>query len=169
MHRALRWRWVPGVTGAALLLSPLCVAAQQPQGEAGDQAPLQTEVHELRLELQRLQRRLDSVEARIAATPPVASATHGVVAPPAASGPDDASAAAATLTPQIVENWDALREGMDPQRVRTLLGEPSRDFKLGGQGVWYYHYAGVGGGSVMFSRGDGKVLSWQRPPFHAWW
>ncbi|MFZ0470597.1 MAG: hypothetical protein WAL92_16865 [Thiogranum sp.] len=169
MHRGLRWRWGPSVTGAVLLLLPLCVPAQQPQGEADDQASLQTEVHELRQELQRLQRRLDSIEARIAATPPAAPATPGATAPPAASRPDDASAAAATLTPQIVENWEALREGMEPQRVRTLLGAPSRDFKLGGQAVWYYHYTGVGGGSVMFSRGDGKVLSWQRPPFHAWW
>jgi len=168
MHRGLRWRWTPGVTGAVLLLLPLCVPAQPPQGEADDQASLQTEVHELRLELQGLQRRLDSIEARIAARPPVASATPGATPPAAASGPGDASAAA-TLTPQLVENWDALREGMEPQRVRTLLGDPSRDFQLGGQAVWYYHYTGVGGGSVMFSRGDGKVLSWQRPPFHAWW
>jgi len=152
-----------------LLLLPLCVRAQQPQGGVDDQAPLQTEVHELRQELQRLQRRLDSIEARIAATPAAVRAKPGTMAPPAASQPDDDSAAAATLTPQIVENWDALREGMEPQRVRTLLGAPSRDFKLGGQTVWYYHYTGVGGGSVMFSRGDGKLLSWQRPPFHAWW
>jgi hypothetical protein len=169
MHRGLRWCRGANVTGAVLLLLPLCVPAQQPPGEADDQASLQTEVHELRQELQSLQRRIDSIEARIAATPPVASATHGATAPPATSGPDDARAAAATLTPQIVENWEALREGMDPQRVRTLLGAPSRDFELGGQAVWYYHYTGVGGGSVMFSRGDGKVLSWQRPPFHAWW
>ncbi|MGD8935947.1 MAG: hypothetical protein PVF07_05665, partial [Thiogranum sp.] len=133
------------------------------------QASLQTEVHELRQEMQRLQRRLDSIEARITATPAAVRATPGTMAPPAASQPDDNSAAAATLTPQIVENWDALREGMEPQRVRTLLGAPNRDFKLGGQTVWYYHYTGVGGGSVMFSRGDGKLLSWQRPPFHAWW
>jgi hypothetical protein len=169
MYRGLSWRCARSLTGAVLLLLPLCVPAQQPQGGVDDQASLQTEVHELRQEMQRLQRRLDSIEARITATPAAVRATPGTIAPPAASQPDDDSAAAATLTPQIVENWDALREGMEPQRVRTLLGAPSRDFKLGGQTVWYYHYTGVGGGSVMFSRGDGKLLSWQRPPFHAWW
>ncbi|MGW8311224.1 MAG: hypothetical protein ACWGNB_09195 [Thiogranum sp.] len=168
MHRGLCRHYAPSLTGAVLLLLPLCVPAQPPQGGGDDQASLQTEVRELRLELLRLQSRLDSIEARITATPSADRAAPGATAPPAASRPDDDSAAA-TLTPQIVENWDALREGMEPQRVRTLLGAPSRDFKLGGQAVWYYHYTGVGGGSVMFSRGDGKVLSWQRPPFHGWW
>jgi hypothetical protein len=58
---------------------------------------------------------------------------------------------------------------MSPEQVKASLGEPSRNFTLSGQKVWYYYYTGVGGGSVLFSRGNGNVLDWQRPPFHGWW
>jgi hypothetical protein len=126
--------------------------------------------------LKAMQERLDAIEAGRVAEPSstVPSGNSPAEPPPARHEVDsgdgaDASASGSVLTPQVAENWAALREGMNPEQVEALLGQPSRDFKLNGQTVWYYYYTGVGGGSVMFSRGKRTLFDWQRPPFHGWW
>lgn len=176
------------IVAATLLLAPLRLPAEPPVGHDGDIAALRTQVEALREAVQAMQLRLDAIEtqlgngAPLTAAPAIATPHATASAPPkpgaqahaATSTPPPASGATAdssarTLTPQIVESWDGLHESMEPADVRRLLGEPSRRFELRGQSVWYYHYTGVGSGSVMFSRGDGRVMSWQRPPFHGWW
>jgi len=186
-------RYLSMTVAAMLLLAPLRLPAEPAAGHDGDIAALRMQVEALREAVQEMQKRLDAIETRLGtgapltatpATPPPdatasapskpeapAHAATSTSPPPTApaGGGATADSSARTLTPQIVESWDGLHEGMEPADVRRRLGEPSRRFELRGQPVWYYYYTGVGGGSVMFSRGDGKVMSWQRPPFHAWW
>ncbi len=62
--------------------------------------------------------------------------------------------------------WNELKEGMAAADVKKILGPPSSQFKTGNITVWYYHYSGVGSGSVTISS-DGKLSDWQRPS-HGW-
>ena len=186
-------RYLSMTVAAMLLLAPLRLPAEPPAGQDGDSAALRTQVEALREAVQAMQKRLDAIEgqlgdgAPLSAAPATALPNATAPVPPKPKAPAPAAnstssqprtpatgstttgTSARTLTPRIVESWDGLHAGMEPADVRALLGEPSRRFALSGQPVWYYYYTGVGGGSVMFSRGDGKVMSWQRPPFHAWW
>jgi hypothetical protein len=168
--------WLAAIGIVLLLLSPQPAPAQPPQQPADDAAALRKQVDNLRRMLEDMQKRLDAVEAGRGSEPASTMPSSGAAAEPspaepqAKSGDSGAPTASGTvLTPQIAENWSALREGMNPEQVKALLGQPSRDFKLSGQTVWYYYYTGVGGGSVAFSRGDGNLRDWQRPPFHGWW
>ncbi len=152
----------PALITAILLLLPLQVLAQSED----DNASLRKQVQALQQALQSVQKRLDVIETdlhsgRLPTAPSVQNPGAGGVGTPQISGP--------SLTPQRVENWSKLHKGMDPDQVEALLGKPGRHFKLSGQTVWYYHYTGVGSGSVVFARGKNKLLDWQRPPFHAWW
>jgi hypothetical protein len=159
-------------TGAILLLLASQVTAQPAQQPADDTAVLREEVEHLQRALKSIQERLDAIEAgRV-----FESTTGNAAAGPSPTQPESRSAddsvtpvPVAAPTPQAAENWTALRRGMSPEQVKALLGDPSRNFKLSGQTVWYYHYTGVGSGSVVFSRGNGNLLDWQRPPFHGWW
>ena len=170
MHRGLSL-----ATAALLLLLPLRLPAA---GQADETASLRRQVDELRRTLETVQHRLDAIEARPGVSPTSEQGTKPEqVATPAvrsqgmpATGTGGGSPAkGATLTSQMVENWQSLRAGMSEKEVRSLLGEPTRTFELSGQPVWYYYYMGVGGGSVMFTDKNGQLLSWQRPPFHGWW
>ncbi len=162
----------PALITAVLLLIPL----QAPAQSEDDNASLRKQVQALQQTLQSVQKRLDVIETDLHSgrlstapsshaagkqSPPVQNTSGGGVGTPQISGP--------SLTPQRVENWSKLHKGMDPDQVEALLGKPGRHFKLSGQTVWYYHYTGVGSGSVVFARGKNKLLDWQRPPFHAWW
>jgi hypothetical protein len=170
--------WLAAIGIVLLLLSPQPVPAQPPQQPADDAAALRKQVDNLQRMLEAMQKRLDAVEAGRGGSEPAstvpssgaAAAEPSPAEPEVKSGESGAATASGTvLTPQVAENWSALREGMNPEQVKALLGQPSRDFKLSGQTVWYYYYTGVGGGSVAFSRGDGNLRDWQRPPFHGWW
>lgn len=174
----------------ALLPASVCAAAP-PAGAGGDQATLQRQIETLQrtarqLDLQRqiealrraveqLQRRVHTLEARL--PPPAPAAATGAAVP--GTRPAAPASAAATpvpappsnakvLTPQIKENWRALKRGMSADQVRGLLGAPSRRLEINGQPLWYYYYTGTGGGSVMFSD-SAMVVSWQHPPFGWLW
>jgi SmpA / OmlA family len=168
--------WLAAIGTVLLLLSSQAVPAQPPPQPADDIAALRKQVNDLQRILEDMQKRLDAMEACRASQPASNVPSSGAAAEPSPAEPEvrsgDSGAATASgtvLTPQVAENWSALRKGMNPEQVKALLGAPGRDFKLGGQTVWYYYYTGVGGGSVAFSRGDGNLLDWQRPPFHGWW
>ena len=168
--------WLAAIGTALLLLSPQAVPAQPPPRPADDITALRKQVYDLQRILEAMQKRLDAMEACRASEPASTVPSSGAAAEPSPAVPavksGDSGAATASgtvLTPQVAENWSALRKGMNPEQVKALLGQPDRNFKLGGQTVWYYYYTGVGGGSVAFSRSDGNLLDWQRPPFHGWW
>jgi len=178
-HPRLSGSWLAAL-GAVALLLPSPVPAQPPPQPADDTAALREQVENLQRALQAMQQRLDAIEASRGSDqgpePSLPEASSQAPAAPAPARPaaDSGDGGAATkpgslLTPQVAENWAALRDGMSPDQVKALLGAPGREFRLGGQTVWYYYYTGVGGGSVVFSRGNGNLLDWQRPPFHAWW
>lgn len=135
---------------------------------------LSQRVQTLEATVKRLQQ---EIKAQGRATAPVA----GGAAPSSAAAPTPPAPAsgAAAATPQhnsaqasqspwvIKSKWEQIKKGMTSQQIHSLLGEPSQEFQLSGQRVWYYRYPGVGGGSVIF-RNDDTVASWQRPPV-GWW
>jgi cell division protein FtsB len=163
---------------AALALLPVLATAAPPAG-SGDRAALQHQIETLQrtaqqLDLQRqigalrhtvqqLERRVSALEAR----PAPASGARSAAPPAPAAAPQHP--AGARLTPQTETNWSALKHGMSADRVRALLGAPSRQVEINnGQRLWYYTYPGPRSGSVMFSR-DGVVSGWQHPPFGWLW
>ncbi|MBI3779221.1 MAG: hypothetical protein HY274_09990 [Gammaproteobacteria bacterium] len=76
-------------------------------------------------------------------------------ATPAASAPAPA--------PSFRETWRGIHDGLTRDEVKKLLGAPQHEFMLSGKRVWYYYYAGEGGGSVFFGE-DGRVAGSQAPP-----
>jgi hypothetical protein len=184
MNRSPAPRRRGALAGAAALVLLLGTVATPPAGAAGgDRATLQRQVDALRHTVRQLQRRVRTLEARPMPTAPTPTAAMGVQGPTPARSAHGATAPAAhtappaatprttgtILTPQIKANWGALKRGMNADRVRALLGAPSRRLEINdGQPLWYYYYTGTGGGSVMFSR-DGVVSDWQHPPFGRLW
>lgn len=69
---------------------------------------------------------------------------------------------------RLKDQWHGVKAGMSGEKIRELLGTPSREFTLDGKPVWYYSYPGIGNGSVMFSRDGHTVAGWQHPPFGFW-
>lgn len=112
--------------------------------------PLAYRVQQLELAVQRIEARLNTLDARLGATAP---AQTGETKPVNAQD-----------LGTIKENWYAIKDDMDSQRVHSLLGAPTRVFKIGRQTVWYYTYKGFGRGSVVLSVGN-RVVGWQIPSF----
>ena len=54
-----------------------------------------------------------------------------------------------------ISNWRRLRQGMKPDQVRALLGEPER---VEAGGVTFWHWA-----NAYVSFMDGKVYGWSEP------
>ncbi len=96
------------------------------------------------------------------AAKPVESRPAGVTAAPAGTG-------AGYLSPEALlrQRWSTIYSDMVDTRVRELLGEPSKKFKLNGRTVWYYYYPGTGVGSVFFTDA-GRVSSKQSPFGWSW-
>ncbi len=63
----------------------------------------------------------------------------------------------------VRDAWRGIKEGLTQDEVTKALGTPQRQFTLSGKLVWYYYYAGVGGGSVIFGE-NGHVVGSQAPP-----
>jgi hypothetical protein len=120
---------------------------------------------------------------RVTAAPPgiVAAPTPSPLAPSAGSepppppvrveagtSPPAAVPAAFMWREAVKERWSEVKAGMSSEDIRKLLGTPSREFTLDGKPVWYYSYAGIGNGSVMFNRDGHTVAAWQHPPFGLW-
>ncbi|MDE2150000.1 MAG: hypothetical protein KGJ55_09255 [Gammaproteobacteria bacterium] len=152
-----------------------------------DAAALRQQVRQLDQQVRELDQRVRKLEqARVAApaaqppaapAAPVAAAATAQPSPPpaaAAAAQPPAAAAAAAQPPAAAlpllaarENWRSLKRHMRETEVRRLLGAPTRTLRIDNKTVWYYYYTGIGSGSVMLTD-DGRVSSWQRPPF-TWW
>lgn len=165
---------------AALLL--ILPAIQPVHAQQSEVAALRAQVQELQRMVIDLQQQVQELQARLPSRPAVASSTRaeaavtndtshirGYVRPDLVSASAPVSPApSSTLTPETIrENWHTLEKGMSNQQVNSLLGAPTRSFKLNNKLVWYYDYAGIGRGSVMFSQ-QGQVTDWQKPPASHW-
>jgi hypothetical protein len=64
-------------------------------------------------------------------------------------------------------SWKQVEHGLSNTELRERLGDPESIMALGRETLWYYSYPGIGSGSVMLDR-QGKVTSWQSPPFRGW-
>lgn len=165
---------------AALLIAP-CIQAAHAE-DSSEVAALRAQVQELQRMVIDLQQQVEELRARnpspSGASVPARSETtaanntpriRGYVRPDLVGTPRDRSAASSpALTPETIrENWHTLEKGMSNQEVSNLLGAPTRSFRLKNKLVWYYDYAGIGKGSVMFSD-NGEVTDWQEPPTSHW-
>lgn len=155
---------------ALAFVPPMIIPAH---ADAPGNTGVQSQVDQLQRRVRELEQEVQTLKAR----KPAPAVTAPVQPrPPAPTMPDPATRTPTdthhdpgpTLTPNVKENWRSIKEGMSGDQVRALLGEPGRRFRLNGQAVWYYHYTGSGSGSVMFN-GDGRVSSWQHPPFGWLW
>ena len=165
---------------AALLLLP---AVQPVTAQESEVATLRAQVQELQRMVIDLQQQVQELQARVPSRPAVAASTRtetpvtndnthqirGYARPDLVSSTSPGtSAASPALSPETIrENWHTLEKGMSNQKVNSLLGAPTRSFKLNNKLVWYYDYQGVGRGSVMFSE-QGQVTDWQTPPTSHW-
>ena len=148
-----------------VLGTALAAPAQAQDGDASS----------LRQQVQTLTQRVDKLEAEVHALQHV-QATHSPMsgqAPmarqaPMAEQPAMAGRPAVTVNQSfgaeadLRHAWHQLKRGMTAADVKKLLGPPSGQFRTGNITVWYYHYTGVGSGSVTISQ-DGKLDDWQQP------
>jgi len=107
-------------------------------------AALQAQVQSLQAQVRHLKEQLHAQTTTVTPAPPL-------VAPP---------------SQRVVwsNEWRQVRHQMTESQVLSLLGKPPQVFQIGSGPVWYYHYAGIGNGSVAFDNNQ-RVLAWQRPPF----
>jgi hypothetical protein len=131
------------------------------------------ELARLREEAAALQQSLDRVNARIRALenqsqdPAPSKNVEPSQPPPAPPAP---LAEPTSLQPivSLKQNWSQVERGISQQKVQSLLGQPEKVLRIGGNTVWYYTYPGIGRGSVFFSD-NGKVSSAQSPSFGWGW
>ncbi|MDE2089244.1 MAG: outer membrane protein assembly factor BamE [Gammaproteobacteria bacterium] len=134
---------------------------------ANDTASLRREVQALQREVADLKARITVLERAVAAGAPQQPSAAPASAPPQA-GAVPPPTAAPPQGPEIRHRWREIKHGMTQAQITQLLGNPTRTLTLNNQPVWYYHYMGVGSGSVVFTD-DGHVSSWQNPPLGPWW
>ena len=139
---------------ALLTLLGLTAAVAQ----SDDNAALRNEVGELRHTIDTLNAKVHALERKLGDGAP---ATSEAVTPPA-------NAAAVATPDDVGARWHQVRRGVSKADVEALLGQPSRRLAFDARTVWYYQYANIGNGSVVFAD-DGSVIDWQTPPFGAWW
>ena len=123
---------------------------------------LQLELEILRREVKALHVRIDTLEGkregasvRAPTSEPAAARTN---APPA--GNTDNTRADSIVALKM--RWSKVAPGMTGHEVAETIGEPAAKLAIDGRPVWYYIYAGIGRGSVMFD-GGGRVSSLQAP------
>ena len=139
------------------------------------------------LDLQARVKRLEAagtasaVQTPSAAVPPAAAqpaVARPIAAQPITARPEaktavvnaaPAGTGAGYLSPEAIlkQSWSRIQTDMADTRVRELLGEPSKKFRLNGRIVWYYYYPGTGVGSVFFTDA-GRVSSEQSPFGWSW-
>ena len=137
------------------------------QAGANDTASLRREVQALKREVADLKARVTVLERAVAAGAPQQPSAAPASAPAQASAAPPPTAAQ-PQGPEIRHRWREIKHGMTQAQITQLLGRPERVLTLNNQAVWYYHYTGVGSGSVVFTN-DGRVSSWQNPPLGPWW
>ncbi len=129
---------MPRVLCAAL--AALVLAAGVP-GLAGAQAR----------SVEALTRRVDSLEQRIAEL-------ERLIAPSQSAASGKGSTQVPVAAPwREIANWRRLRENMNYDAVRRILGEPDR---VSGGNIAFWRYPN--GGQVTFH--SGRVSSWTEPP-----
>ncbi|MHB1238929.1 MAG: outer membrane protein assembly factor BamE domain-containing protein [Gammaproteobacteria bacterium] len=156
--------WVLALAVAPPMITPAHADAPGNTGIQNQVDQLERRVQELEQEVHTLKARKPAATAQPQSPPPGPTISRSATQAPTVPHHD----AGRVLTPSAKESWSALKEGMNGDQVRALLGEPSRRFQLNGQPVWYYQYTGTGNGSVMFT-GNGRVTGWQHPPFGWLW
>ncbi len=148
---------------AAVFVCVLGTAFATPaQAQDGD-------ANSLRQQVQTLTQRVDKLEAEVHALQHV-QAMHSPMAGQAPMAEQPAMAGRPAVTgnqsfgaeADLQHAWHQLKRGMTAADVKKLLGPPSGQFRTGNITVWYYHYTGVGSGSVTISQ-DGKLNDWQQP------
>lgn len=150
--------WVRHTAGALLFASTLAFAQQIDVDE------LQIEIQVLRREVKALRLRIESLEAKGGAGVRTASLAQpqakqtNMDSPAHVQADEPVSDQVATL----MRRWSKVASGMTGREVEEAIGEPAAKLTIDGRPVWYYSYAGVGRGSVMFD-GGGRVSSLQAP------
>ncbi|MHB8345972.1 MAG: outer membrane protein assembly factor BamE domain-containing protein [Acidiferrobacterales bacterium] len=141
-------------TAAATVLACVlgAVTPMRAWAQTGDASSLKAQV-------QNLTRRVDELEAEVAALQHVQAAQPVAAGRPAVTVNQNFGPEA-----NLRHAWRQLKRGMTAAEVTKILGRPSTQFRTSNITVWYYHYAGVGSGSVTISQ-DGKLGDWQ-PPSH---
>jgi len=151
--------WVPQPGSRTALLVLLWFALTAPaRAESKDVQALHQEIQELRGAVEGLDARVRALERQ---RPEPAESRSGETATEPPPG------APAVATPGLKDRWQSVKRGMTTQEVETLLGRPTRTMKLTPKTIWYYSYADIGNGSVVFT--DDCVSDWQSPPLNTWW
>src|SRR5262245_15152844 len=127
----------------------------------------ETDVDTLEQEIQALRRQVRELRARMDALEQKQQSAYRVAAPgsePAAPKQrgTDADPTSAESVVGLKQRWSKVARGMSGAEVASAIGEPTAKLILDGRPVWYYIYAGVGRGSVLFD-GGGRVSSLQAP------
>ena len=153
-------RGLPILVASVFLFS---IAPAHARAEDAEVRELQLEVEILRREVKALHVRIETLEgkresatARAPTSEPVVARTN---APPPTGKTDN------MRTDSIVAlklRWSKVAPGMTGPEVTETIGEPAAKLAIDGRPVWYYIYAGIGRGSVMFD-GGGRVSSLQAP------
>ena len=158
--KLLGWRVARAVYLVAALL---VVTAPFIRAEDDGIATLRKEVGALKRTVERLDKRVESLEQQLVAEPTPgperaeASQMRSLPAAPPAPMPETS----------IRDSWRRIERGISAKEVEALLGPAQRTMELAAKTVWYYSYPGIGSGSIVFAR-DGHVVDWQRPPLSAW-
>jgi len=168
------------VMWSVVILSAVLVA--DARADDSELRTLKQQVQELKDSVQQLQDRIIVLENRaqgaswvpatVAPTPPAISA-EPTTAPPLsktqASPPLSATAQTMAVDDKVVllrNSWRHISTGMKQEEVKQTLGPPTKEMLMNGKVVWYYHYAGLGAGSVFFNA-NGRSSSSQ-PPNLGW-
>jgi hypothetical protein len=147
--------WVCHTAGALWFASTLAFAQQTDVDE------LQIEIQVLRREVKALRLRIESLEAKGGAgvrSASLAQPQANMDSPAHMQADEPVTDQVATL----MRRWSKVASGMTGREVEEAIGEPAAKLTIDGRPVWYYSYAGVGRGSVMFD-GGGRVSSLQAP------
>ena len=139
------------------------------RAEDAELRTLRNQVEELTVTVRQLQERVDALEKNdTARLIPVTIVP--ATAPATTTAPDGAAPnARASIDDKVVtlrNSWRRISAGMKQSDVKDALGAPAREMLINGKVVWYYHYAGLGAGSVFFNS-DGRSSSSQ-PPNLGW-
>lgn len=143
-------------TAAMLSIASALASAQQTEVDE-----LQIEIQVLRREVKALRLRIESLEAKGGAGMKSASLAQpqaNMESPAHVQADEPVTDQVATL----MRRWSKVSSGMTGREVEEAIGEPAAKLTIDGRPVWYYSYAGVGRGSVMFD-GGGRVSSLQAP------
>lgn len=153
-----------------ILATMLFSAMFSPPIRADDRASLQRQLDMLNQRVRILEQSIGQLRTTCGARVQDPSQRPSAVVAPAnnAGGANQVTGGGRQAPPsaspgKLREKWNALRDHMTTAQVTTLLGAPSRKFKLDRNTAWYYDYPDIGVGSVMFAV-DGYVTGWQRPP-----